>query len=75
MDLTTILGPLGSVPHLRIQRVRRAVQGHVRPEQRARPDAHEARVEDRAARVDVHARAQHDVRAVVGPEGPVDPGL
>ncbi|KAL2829071.1 hypothetical protein BJY01DRAFT_126874 [Aspergillus pseudoustus] len=69
------LGPVRPIPQIRIQRMRPAEETHVRPDERARPDRHAARVEDRAVEVDEDAAAHAEVCAVVDCDGPLDPGV
>lgn len=54
--------------------MRRRKDGYPRAKERARPDAHGARVEDGAVEVYEAAGAEGDVVAVVDDEGGVDGG-
>src|SRR5690606_40503093 len=57
---------------LGVPRVRRRVDLHGRAEERERPDAHGADVEDHAVEVEEHPLSELDVRAVVTVERRLD---
>lgn len=75
MDLLPQLGPRRPVPERGVERVGAGVETHIRPDEGARADGDETRVEDGAVEVDEDAGGGAQVGAVVDVDGGLDPGV